>query len=216
MHRKFNGLDIRQNSKTGFFNLNDLLNCYLLENPESTKRVENYMRLQQTQEFQDAILDEIVFQNVHKSGELSIPLIERPKLVDTRRGKQGGTWAHPYIFLDFAMWLNPKFKLWAMKVIDDKLIELRNEAGDRFKEMTGALKSSGAFSPREYIQECTMLNFLVFGNSTKEQRNSASQEELTLLNKLQKYNAHLIDQKMTYTTRKRECESFVKFYQFLK
>jgi hypothetical protein len=218
MQRQFNGKTIRQNSKTEFLNLNDLMDCFLEDNPKSTKKVENYMRLSQTQEFAETIREaelEAKKQNTHKNGELTLPLIEPVKVIETKRGKNGGTWVHPYLFLDFAMWLNPKFKLWAMSIIEDKLIKLRNEAGNKFKEMQQALKLSGAVSPREFAKEAAMINMIIFGTKAGA-RNSADEEKLDLLNKLQKYNAHLISQGMSHSSRKKECENFVKFYNFIK
>lgn len=219
MQRQFNGKAIRQHSKTGFLNLNDLMDCYLADNPKSKKKVENYTRLKQTSEFADTIRESLLQakkQNTHNNGDLVLPLVEPISVMETKRGKNGGTWMHPYLFLDFAMWLNPKFKLWAMSIIEDKLIELRNEAGDKFKDMMASLKLTGASSPREYMKECSMINALVFQSVAKEQRNTATQAQLSLLNKLQKYNAHLIDKGMSFMARKRECENFIKFYEFIK
>lgn len=219
MQRQFNGLPIRQHSKTGFLNLNDLLECYLAGNPRSPKRVDNYMALNQTKEFAETIRESLLEannQNTKNPRDLVLPLVEPLKVMETKRGKHGGTWVHPYLFLDFAMWLNPKFKLWAMSIIEDKLIELRNEAGDKFKDMAQALKQAGAVSPREYMKECNMINKLTFGTIGKGKRNEATPEQLSLLNKLQKYNAHLIDKGLSYTARSKECEAFIKFYDFIK
>lgn len=216
MQRPFNGKVIRQNSKTGFLNLNDLYSCHLIEQPNTSKQLEHYFRLEQTKEFANTIREsqlEAANQNTHKNGELTLPLLEPLPIIETKRGKNGGTWVHPYLFLDFAMWLSPKFKLWAMSIIEDKLIELRNEAGDRFNDMTAALRRSGAVSPRDYAKEASMLNELVFGISTREQRNSADQLQLNLLNKLQKFNARLIDSNKPFSTRYLECKNFVKFYK---
>lgn len=219
MYREFNGVKIKQDSKNGFLCLNDLHKAYINSNPIVDKPVYEYLRTKQTKEFSEAIRESILenkIVNQVKSTELVIPLLEPMAVVKTRRGKYGGTWVHPYIFLDYAMWLSPKFKVWAMSIIEDKLIELRNEAGNRFKEMSQALKVSGATSPREYIRECNMINTIVFGQKGKEQRNNATPSQLDLLNKLQKYNAHLIDQAMSFSTRKKECENFISFYNFIK
>lgn len=219
MVRQFNGKAIRQDSKTSFLNLNDLYEAYLATEPNTVKRIGQYITLQQTEEFADAIRESALEANVLNSNEsckLELPLLEPMKVIETRRGKYGGTWVHPYLFLDFAMWLNPRFKVWAMSVIEDKLIELRTEAGDKFKEMTSALKSIGAIGPREYIKEANMINTLVFKSTKPEQRNSATQEQLDLLNKLQKYNAHLITLGKNHSLRQRECENFIKFYNFIK
>lgn len=219
MERKFQGMPIRQNSKTGFLNLNDLYECYSRENPNGPKRVDNYMRLAQTEEFAEVLRESLLDQeklNTSDSSDLVCPSIEPPKVIETKRGKYGGTWVHPYLFLDFAMWLNPRFKLWAMSIIEDKLIEMRNQAGDRFKEMAQALKQSGATSPREYMRECNMINKLVFGSTGKEQRNSATQEQLDMLNKMQKFNAKMIESGRSYYNRQKECENFVRFYNEIK
>ena len=219
MHRPFNGKIIRQNSKTGFLNLNDLMDCYLKDNPDSPKRISKFMELAQTQEFAETIRESLledINQNTPKKGEFVLPLTEPQIVIETKKGKNGGTWTHPYLFLDFAMWLNPKFKLWAMSIIEDKLIELRNEAGDRFKEMSKALKLTGAVSPREFAREATMLNRIIFGNATAGQRNEATVDQLNLLSKLQKYNGHLIEKKMSFALREKECQNFVKFYNFIK
>lgn len=53
-------------------------------------------------------------ENMDKSTYLGLPLLEPLEVIRTRRGKYGGTWVHPYIFLDFAVWLSPVFKMWAM------------------------------------------------------------------------------------------------------
>lgn len=220
MQRQFNGVAIRQNSKTGFFNLNDLLLCFQKQNPRSSKSIDKYMRLNQTKEFAETIreseLEKANNQNTPDSEEFVLPLTERIKVMETKRGKNGGTWVHPYLFLDFAMWINPKFKLWAMSVIEDKLIELRNEAGNRFKEMNQALKLSGAVSPREYAKEAKMINKIVFNGKIRNQRDKATEQELDLLNKLQKYNAHLIGRGISFVLREKECQNFKNFYNFIK
>lgn len=220
MQRQFNGKSIRQNTKTNFFNLNDLLECHLNDNPKSTKRLDNYMKLAQTKEFAETIreaeLEKAENVNPYNSRDLLLPSIQPTTVFEIKRGKNGGTWAHPYIFLDFAMWLSPKFKLWAMSVIEDKLIALRNEAGDRFKDMMKALKASGAVSPREYAKEAAMINEIVFQKRTGKPRDEAVQDELDMLNKLQKYNARMIDQGRTFIIRKKECENFARFYNLIK
>lgn len=218
MQRQFNGKTIRQHSKSGFLNLNDLYACYAEKNPKLSRTIDKYIRLKQTKEFADILLrSEVEAKNqiTPKTGEFDLPLSEPLVVMYTKIGKNGGTWVHPYMFLDFAMWLDPTFKLWAMKIIDDKLIDLRNEAGDKFKEMQAALKLSGAVSPRDYAREASMINNLVF-EGERGQRDSASEDKLNLLNKLQKYNAHLISKDMSFYNREVQCKAFVKFYNFIK
>ncbi len=69
--------------------------------------------------------------------------------------------------------------------------------------------------PREYAREAKLINRLVFGEHSSGLRNIANQEQLLLMNKLQKYNAHLIDMGRSYSLREKECENFCKFYRFI-
>lgn len=217
MQRDFKGLQIRQNTKNGFFNLNDLYDVYINNNPGGKKRIDKYLEFSQTREFAETLLEAELEKaenlNTLEKG-IMIPT-ELPSVIETKRGKYGGTWVHPYLFLDFAMWLNPKFKLWAMSVIEDKLIQVRNEAGDLFKEMNQALKASGAVSPSEYSKEAVMINQIVYG-SNRGRRNESSIEELTLLNKLQKYNAYMIDKKFPFSIREKSCKQFVIINEITK
>lgn len=51
------------------------------------------------------------------------------ELVTTRKGKYGGTWVCPEIFVDIAMWLNPTFKAKVMIWVSDNLLGARNGSG---------------------------------------------------------------------------------------
>ncbi len=42
-------------------------------------------------------------------------------LIEARRGRNGGTWAHPKLAVFFARWLDVKFSVWCDAVIDDIL-----------------------------------------------------------------------------------------------
>ena len=44
-------------------------------------------------------------------------------------------WMHPFLFIDFAMWISPSFKYDVIKFVYDELINYRNEAGDAYGEM---------------------------------------------------------------------------------
>ena len=47
-------------------------------------------------------------------------LKDRNSVVNIIRGKYGGTWMHPYLFVKFAMWLDPNFMLMGIKLYDDR------------------------------------------------------------------------------------------------
>lgn len=67
----------------------------------SEKRIQHYWENANTQEFLEALEMELSL-NSRNVGEL--------KIIETRKGKYGGTWVCPEIFVDIAMWLNPTFK----------------------------------------------------------------------------------------------------------
>lgn len=54
-------------------------------------------------------------------GALKSPAGGEYPLVETKRGRTGGTWAHPKLAVFFARWLDPKFSFFCDMVIDDIL-----------------------------------------------------------------------------------------------
>lgn len=55
------------------------------------------------------------------------------------RGRGKHTWVHPLLFIDIALSISPKIKVEAYKWMFDHLLMYRNESGDSYKRMTGAL-----------------------------------------------------------------------------
>lgn len=130
------------------------------------------------------------------------------EVIKTKKGRvNGGTWMHPYLFIDFAMWLSPEFKLNCVKWIYDNLIKFRNFSGNSFKEVSAALKETGATDPLKYIREAKMINKLVLGSPAGGQRNGATEEQLDLLNRLQKADVKLILKGKTFPERVAELQN---------
>lgn len=59
------------------------------------------------------------------------------------RGKNGGTWMHPILFIDFAMWINPSFKYDVLKFVYDEMASA--------KEFTQALLNKEHFKERNNV-----------------------------------------------------------------
>lgn len=194
MKRDLSGFPIRQHSKTSFFNANDLLEIYNAQNKRK-KRIDHYLANRTTREYMEQIASDIN-SNTQNSGELDLQVME------TNRGRvNGGTWMHPYLFIDFAMWLSPEFKLTCVKWIYDRLIVVRNDAGDSFKEVSAALRDLDLVRPHYYINETHLLNRLVFGTPEGGQRNIATEKQLALMDTLQKADARLIREGKNYLQR---------------
>lgn len=204
MIRPMNGIDIRQDSKTRFFNANDLVQAYNLNKGEK-KRIQDYLDNEATKRYMSALLQSELDINAEKRNL-------ETTVIMTRRGRNGGSWMHPFLFLDFAMWLNPEFKVTVIKWLYDNLIALRIDAGDGFKEVNEAIFNRNPNSlPHIYSNEAKMINKLVFGSPDRGQRNNATEEQLALLKLLQKVDIKLINEGSDLSNRYEKLKEFKKY-----
>ena len=217
MIRDLNGVMIRQNHKTGFFNANDLLTLYK-DNGGKEKEVGDFLRLPSAKAFASAVLKDIL-QNtgknhISKSGkEKGGTALDNNLLIEKKRGKNGGTWLHPYIFMDFAMWLSPEFKVTCIKWLYDNLIQFRDQCGDGFNQVNKVLfEQKPSRPPFDYSNEAKMINKLVFGRPDKGQRNAATERQLSLLKAMQKADAYLIEKKLDYYDRYEELKKIKEMF----
>jgi hypothetical protein len=156
---------VEQRTKDAMFNATSLIKQYNEANG-TKKEIKDYLENKSTQEFLNALKKE---ENLN--GENS------PYL--TSRGKySGGTWMHPIMFIDFAMWLNPTFKVKVIKFVYDQMIQYRNEAGDAYKELSSSVQSivSKSFMPIAMQKVGEAINWVVFNNHEKMIRNKKGEE----------------------------------------
>lgn len=156
---------VEQRTKDAMFNATSLIKQYNEANG-TKKEIKDYLENKSTQEFLDALKRE---ENLN--GENS------PYL--TSRGKySGGTWMHPIMFIDFAMWLNPAFKVKVIKFVYDQMIQYRNEAGDAYKELSASVQSlvNKSFMPIAMQKVGEAINWVVFNNHEKMIRNKNGEE----------------------------------------
>ena len=156
---------VEQRTKDYMFNATALLkqwNATSGEKKETTKFFEN----DNTKEFVAALMEEEHL-NTQNSAYLK------------SRGKNGGTWMHPILFVKFAMWLNPRFEVQVIKFVYDQMIAYRNEAGDAYKELSQAV--SKLVTPglmRMAMQNIAKgLNYIIFGTHKQELRNEHGEEK---------------------------------------
>lgn len=58
----------------------------------------------------------------------------------TKRGKNGGTWAHYYLLIDAAAHLDPEFKYEVYNAfVENKILQWRDQSGDEFKALNVAI-----------------------------------------------------------------------------
>lgn len=159
MIRQMGEFQVEQRTRDGFFNATALLKQWN-RSSGMQKQMIHYTDIEPTKEFLKALLEE---EN----------LKERQDVLIQSKGKNGGTWMHPLLFLDFAMWLNPRFKVKVLKFVQDEMIKFRNLAGDAYPEMCKAVHS---IIPESIFREkivalAKSLNIIVYGKHENQMRN---------------------------------------------
>lgn len=124
LERNLFGSKIRQNSKTNFFCANDLVAA------GNQYRAANKMKLFDFRSWMDSKSNKEFFEEMEA---------QYGKCIVATKGKNGATWVHPFIFIDLALSIDPKLKIEAYSWIHDELVKARNNSGDSYKLMCGAL-----------------------------------------------------------------------------
>jgi len=182
MRRNLDGFDVLQRTEDGMFNANELAKQYFNSKGITRGReVSEFLKLDKTIEFINALHIEI---NDNTT-----------KIVLSKRGKNGGTWMHPYLFIDFAMWINPTFKVKVIKFVYDELIKSRHEAGDTYPLLTSSIVKLNGHNFREVA---IALQWIAYGKAGKNQRQTATESQLKILSDIQTKLAFAID--MGYIT----------------
>lgn len=156
MIRPMGEFRVVQRTKDGFFNATELLKQWNVSN-NSKKELKHYFENQSANELINTIVERENL-NSRNSAYLS------------SRGKNGGTWMHPILFIDFAMWINPSFKYDVIKFVYDEMIKFRNLAGDAYPSMCRAVRS---IMPEPIFREkvkdlARSLNIIVYGRHESE------------------------------------------------
>ena len=180
--RPMGEFSVYQRTSDGMFNATALLKQWNNLSP-TERKMDNYFNLQGTGEFVNTI---IAKENLNT-----------PKLVYLkRRGKNGGTWMHPLLFIDFAMWINPAFKYDVLKFVYDELIKYRNEAGSTYSKMCERIAhvSKKGDIPKNISSIAKAVNIVVYGVHEKQMRNKQAEEgSMRELVKLQEMIIELVD-----------------------
>ncbi|MGL4752513.1 MAG: KilA-N domain-containing protein [Aeromonadaceae bacterium] len=170
------------------------------------KRVQHWLDNKETQEYIEKL-------NNRNSGDLNIG---KSDIIETRKGRNGGTWIHPKLAVVFARWLSVDFAIWCDEQID-KIIH-----GDRDSIDWGmqrhASKSSNKVANEilqmvrneqgketkhfHYANEAKLVNFALTGKFESVDRDSLSSEDLDLLASLENRNSVLIGREVDRETRK--------------
>lgn len=211
--REFNGSYIEQRNTDGYFNATILLEL-ANSNSEKKRRFADFWENDGTKSFLIELSNSL---NMEKKAHLAITLPS--DLYETKRGRGGCTWMHPYLFVKFAMWLSPKFEVQVIKWVYDNLIEFRNQAGDYYKELCSSIMNRYMQyyiekpSPLVFSNEAKFLNSLVVGKFKGIERNELNEKQLDLLNNLQKLDIDMIDNGYGKQERHNKLRDFADMYK---
>lgn len=175
-------IGFKQRTVDCYFNANELLESYN-ECRKEKKLIANFNKNKETIEF---------IEQLKKEG------IGQPLITGRGSGVNSGTWMHPKLFIDFAMWLSVEFKSKVIDMVLDGLILSRNDAGDYYKEMCATIMDvyievNGCKpNPMIYINEANRIKDLV----NPKNRNELTEQELKQITYLQKVNSMLIKKKI--------------------
>ena len=180
-----------QRTKDGFFNANKLINS-------TNKKLQKYKDNSSTKDF----IKQLIYEGIEK------PMISGPS----------GTWMHPKLFIDFAMWVSVEFKSIVIDYVLDGLIKGRHDAGDYYNEMCATIMKAYVETkgikppPMVYINEANMIKSMLGVNGLE--RNEMSEEMLNNITHLQKFNSLLISKGVGKDSRVRQLNLQVELMKF--
>lgn len=134
MKRELFGEEISQNNQNMFFSATDLVkagNKWRITNGLPIFNLTTFLQTKEVKEFMEMLQEQF--------GVIKI----------NSRGKGSHTWVHPYLFIEIALGISPKLKIEVYSWLYDSLVKYRNQSGDSYKKMCGAL----------YITESNKRNF---------------------------------------------------------
>lgn len=111
MTRKMGDFDVYQRTKDAYFDASSLLQQWNEHSKGSDKKMSRYLETKQTKEFMEELSAKM-----HHANNQENMFVVTVKGRSTGSGRIPDTvWMHPYVFLDFAMWLNPRFEVQVIK-----------------------------------------------------------------------------------------------------
>ena len=178
MTRDLKGIQVLQRTKDEMFDATSFLKQYnKLNGIRRGKEVNDFLKIDRTKEFINAL-------------EIEENITTKKIVAVQNGGLAKGTWMHPYLFIDYAMWVNPTFKVQVIKFVYDELIQNRHNAGDNYKTLSA---SGTKLKGYDFVEIAKAMQWIIFGSTGKNLRNQATQEQLKELSELQTKLAFAID-----------------------
>lgn len=182
--------EVLQRLKDGFFDANALLRQWNSTDGNADLRISKFLSQQKVIEYIEALKEELQTGVNQPVGDYQLLVT-----VKGRRDKRGiktpdQVWMHPYLFVKFAMWLNPRFEVKVVKFVYDQLIQYRHLAGDNYNVLA---KSIASLPDVDYPKVARALNWIVFNKHERDIRNTATPQQLQDMDELQRKLAFSVD-----------------------
>ena len=190
LSRKMGDYAITQRTSDGYFDANALLSQWNAVKENPTKRMAHFTENANTNEFISTI-------HSRNSDNAEFQTLITSKGRMTIHGKTSDkVWMHPFLFIDFAMWLSPGFKYDVIKFVYDELIKQRNEAGDAYRELASAVVKIAPKKdiPTAMTKIAQALNFVCTNRHEKEMRNQMDETTMKEMVKLEQDVTLLINE----------------------
>lgn len=178
MIRKMGEFDVTQRTSDSFFNASQLLDQWCNVN-DRKKNINHFLELSTTKEFINEIINRSPDIRNHEKPENEV--IRKTKCTTLSNGRKiaGSYWFCPFLFIDFAMWINPSFKYDVLKFVYDEMIKYRNESGDNYQKLMKSIIGMNHNSNGLQIigDVATAMNYIVFNSNRKMIRNEFGNED---------------------------------------
>lgn len=178
LKRELFGMEITQKSKSEFFSATDLSKVgtkWRRANQLSDFNLSAYLSQKGTKEF---------IEELEKKTD--------SKVVIKNRGRGVHTWVHPYLFIDIALAISPALKIEAYEWLFDSLIKYRNDSGDSYKKMCGALYLRATDKKNFYKNIAKVADYIKMECEVKNWE-SANEAQLKLRDRIHENVALLCD-----------------------
>lgn len=189
MVRKMGDFNVIQRTEDGYFEANNLLRQWNEKNVR--RKMINFLSSTKTLDFINEIQEQESHSPKMDNGDFQVIKVVKGRV--TKRGRTPDRiFMHPFLFIDFAMWLNPKFKYFVVKFVYDQLIEYRHAAGDNYNLLRFNVSKAWKPEPKFYKTMNKGLNHIVFKKHQNGIRNNATEKELQDLKNLEMIYAYNI------------------------
>jgi len=137
-------------------------------------------------------------------------------LIETKKGKNGGTWLHPKLAIMFARWLSIDFSIWCDEQIDNIIhgkqadidwnmlrhaSKSTNKVANEILQMV-RLEQGKETQAHHYANEAKLVNWALTGEFKSINRDELPLPELNLLASLENRNSVLLGRGVDYQPRK--------------